>query len=266
METILFLAHVESDGSLPKAALEALAAAQLLATAQPGGDLVAALVGATTGPAAEQIAGCGAKRFLTVSGPEYGQSRYASDAAAAEALCRAAQASVVVAPATSRFNRVLAGVAHRLQGRVDTHVTGLTVKNGLIEATRWYYRQRIEVTLQRKQRPWVILVDPGCGLAWNGARGSVNVEAVQVSLTEALQRTKVTGVQAPAADAQTIRPDAPLLFVAGAGWTKKQPDGQTHLADAEKLISGFLRLTRASLGSSKSLVDLSGRGRRCCRF
>ena len=28
-------------------------------------------------------------------------------------------------------------------------------------------------------------------------------------------------------DAQTIRPDAKLLFVAGAGWTKKQTDGQS---------------------------------------
>jgi electron transfer flavoprotein alpha subunit len=35
----------------------------------------------------------------------------------------------------------------------------------------------------------------------------------------------VTGVQAPKADEQTIRPDAKLLFVAGAGWTKKQADG-----------------------------------------
>ena len=36
----------------------------------------------------------------------------------------------------------------------------------------------------------------------------------------------------PSSDAQTIRPDARLLFVAGAGWTKKQPDGQTHVAEA----------------------------------
>ncbi len=38
-------------------------------------------------------------------------------------------------------------------------------------------------------------------------------------------RTTVTGPKAPKQDAQTIRPDAKMLFVAGAGWTKKQPDG-----------------------------------------
>ncbi|MGB7548764.1 MAG: hypothetical protein WBM14_13515, partial [Terracidiphilus sp.] len=52
-----------------------------------------------------------------------------------------------------------------------------------------------------------------------------------------------------------IRPDARLLFVAGAGWTKKQPDGQVHSGEAGELILGFLRGTGASLGSSKSLVD-----------
>ena len=56
-------------------------------------------------------------------------------------------------------------------------------------------------------------------------------------------------------DAQTIRPDAKLLFVAGAGWTKKQPDGQIHVAEAGEMILAFLRLSGASLGSSKSLVD-----------
>ncbi|HTJ29783.1 MAG TPA: hypothetical protein VL346_04760, partial [Acidobacteriaceae bacterium] len=56
------------------------------------------------------------------------------------------------------------------------------------------------------------------------------------------------------------RPEAKLLFVAGAGWTKKQGDGATHTEEAEGLILGFLRAAKASLGGSKSLVDLSGEG------
>jgi electron transfer flavoprotein alpha subunit len=68
-------------------------------------------------------------------------------------------------------------------------------------------------------------------------------------------RTTVKGFRAPAEDLQTIRPDAKMLFVAGAGWTKKQPDGQIHAAEAGELILGFLHATNSSLGSSKSLVD-----------
>jgi len=67
-------------------------------------------------------------------------------------------------------------------------------------------------------------------------------------------------------DAQTIRPDAKMLFVTGAGWTKKQPDGQTHVPEASDLILGFLRLTGASLGSSKSLVDQGGEGQSVLPF
>jgi electron transfer flavoprotein alpha subunit len=84
------------------------------------------------------------------------------------------------------------------------------------------------------------------------------VESVAVELPA--QRTTVSGFRAPAQDAQTIRPDAKMLFVAGAGWTKKQPDGQTHAAEAGELILGFLHATGASLGSSKSLVDQGGEG------
>jgi electron transfer flavoprotein alpha subunit len=87
-----------------------------------------------------------------------------------------------------------------------------------------------------------------------------------VAVEAPLARTRVTGVAAPKADEQTIRPDAKLLFVAGAGWTKKQADGAVHAAEAETLILGFLHAAKASLGGSKSLVDLNGEGQPVLRF
>jgi electron transfer flavoprotein alpha subunit len=149
-------------------------------------------------------------------------------------------------------------VAYRLGGRVDTHSTGLELRNGAPAVTRWFYRQRMEAVLWREQRPWVVLLDPGCFTAWSGAAGAATVENVPVEVPQT--RTTVTGVQAPKADEQTIRPDAKLLFVAGAGWTKKQADGAVHGKEAEALILGFLRTTKSSLGGSKSLVDASGEG------
>jgi len=265
MQTILFLAHTETDGSLGKPALEALGAAASLATAT-GGSLVAGLIGEKVEAAANQIADCGAARFLGVSGADFSQSRYSTDAAAAEAICRAANAAAIIAPATARFNRVLPGVAQRLGGRADTHITGISANNGAMCATRWYYRQRMEAVLQRTHQPWLLLVDPGSQPAWQGAGGTATVEPVTVPLTEAHRRTTVSGLRAPAADAQTIRPDATLLFVAGAGWTKKQADGQPHVQDAEKLILDFLKTARASLGSTKSLVDLGGEGQAVLSF
>ncbi len=268
MENILLLAHTEADGSLGKAPLEALTTALAL-----GGRLTVGLVGAATQQAADQIAESGVTRFLAVTGEAFGEPRYATDAAAAEALCRAAECTdgctLVIAAGTSRWARALPGVAYRLGGRIDTHAIALDERNSVPAVTRWFYRQRMEAVLTRVQRPWMVLLDPGCVAAWTGAAGTATVEPVAVETASTRTnstRTTVTGYRAPPTDQQTIRPDAKLLFVAGAGWTKKQGDGAVHSAEAERLILGFLHKTQASLGSSKSLVDLSGEGEAVLRF
>ena len=175
-------------------------------------------------------------------------------------------ASLVVAPSNSRWSRALPGVAQRLGGRVDTHATGLSVRGGDLVVHRSYYRQRMEALLQRAHRPWIVLLEAGCHPAWQGDPGTAAVETIPVELPESSKRTRFVEIRAPRSDQQTIRPDAELLFVTGAGWTKKQPDGQIHVAEAEKLILEFLRVTQASLGSSKSLVDLSGEGQAVLPF
>jgi electron transfer flavoprotein alpha subunit len=266
MESILLLAHSEPDGSLARPALEALTAAKGLAGSLAGSQFAVGLIGAEIQPAANSVAACGAARLLGVAGPDFAPARYSTDAAAAEALARTTAATVVLAPATSRWNRVLAGVAQRLNGRIDTHVTAVAAADGQLGVTRWYYRQRMEAVVRRTARPWIIVVESGGAEPWAGAPGSARVEAVAVTLGDGHRRTAVTGVKAPPADEQTIRPDARLLFVAGAGWTKAQPDGRAHADEAEKLILGFLARTQASLGSTKSLVDLSGEGQAVLRF
>jgi electron transfer flavoprotein alpha subunit len=257
-ETILVLLHTEPDGSLSQNALEALELVRGM-----GADFTVGLVGGSTGAAADTVAGCGAQRLFGVEGEEFQHSRYATDAAAAEAIARAAGAQVVVAPHTSRWARALPGVAQRLGGRVDTHVSGLSSD---LQASRWYYRQRMEAVLSRAARPWFALLDSGCTPAYEGTPGSAALEQLTVEVTSALTRTVVTGKQAPQVGQQTIRPDANLLFVAGAGWTKKQKDGQVHMSQAADLIIGFVQTSQASLGSSKSLVDLSGEGQAVLPF
>ena len=270
MESILVLTHADESGSaLTKASLEAVTAGKELA-AQLSASLTIGIVAADAAAAANSLASTGA-RLLAVAGEAFAQARYASDAAACEALCRAAQATIVLAPGTSRFTRVAAGVAHRLGGFIDTHITAMGGAE-TVEATRWYYRQRVEAVISRDARPWFLLLDAGTHTAFSGQPGAAQVEQIAVELPTL--RTAVSGLRAPSQGAQTgvpgdgssslgwetIRPDAKLLFVAGAGWTKKQPDGQIHVAEAGELILGFLRVVGASLGSSKSLVDQGGEG------
>ena len=60
---------------------------------------------------------------------------------------------------------------------------------------------------------------------------------------------------------QTIRPDAKLLFVAGAGWTKKQADGAAHAGRARNGSSWTsCAPRRRRWAAASALVDLSGEG------
>jgi electron transfer flavoprotein alpha subunit len=271
-ENILFLAHVDESGTaLPKAAYEALSAALELKE-QLGSTLTIGLVGENIAAAADSLAEVGA-RIVGVSGSDFAHPRYASDATAVEAICRAAAVDVVIAPGTSRFMRVIPGVAQRVKGCVDTHLTSIQVAEGVVNAKRWFYRQRLEGHIQRDARPWFLLVDSGCYPEWSGAARSgvpkienLPSENLEVTLPAENKRTTFGGIRTPGSDAQTIRPDAKLLFVAGAGWCKKQADGKTHLSEAESLILEFLRESGASLGGSKSLVDQTGENQAVLRF
>jgi electron transfer flavoprotein alpha subunit len=262
MESILVLTHADDTGAaLTKASLEAVSAGIELA-GRIGASVSIGIVAVDAQAAGAAVASSGA-RLLGVFGEPFGQARYSTDAAACEALCRAAQATIVLAPGSSRFTRVAAGVSHRLGGFIDTHITALG-GTANIEASRWFYRQRIEAVLSRDARPWFLLLDSGTHAAFAGEATPAQVEQVAVQLP--LIRTTVSGLRAPTQGAQTIRPDAKLLFVAGAGWTKKQPDGQTHVPEAADLILGFLRGAGASLGSSKSLVDQGSEGQSVLPF
>ena len=262
MEKLFVLTHVDESGeALTKASLETVAAGMEIAGALEA-SLTIGILGARTEAAAQQVAGTAA-RVLAVAGEAFAEARYASDAAACEALCRAAEATLVFAPACSRFARVTPGVAYRLGGFSDTHITAVATGKTL-EATRWFYRQRVEAVLRREARPWFLLLEAGTRAAWASNGDAVRVETVAVQLP--VVRTKVIGVRAPRQGEQTIRPDAKILFVAGAGWTKKQADGQVHATEAENLILDFLRVADASLGSSKSLVDQSGENQAVLKF
>lgn len=255
MSKVLYLAHTECDNTLSRVALETLTAAKNLADGM-GAELVVGLVGADIAAAADSIAGCGAT-FYGVADAMFNDGIYSADLAATEAIAKAVDAEVIVAPATARYSRALPGLAVRLDGRVDTHLSGLEAVDGKPVAKRWFYRQRMEGTLTREERPWIMTLDSGCADAFEGA-GSADVQSVDVDLSGV--RTKPCGMECVSEDEQTIRPDAELLFVTGAGWMKKQADGATHVGEAESLITAFMGETKCSIGSSKSLVDISGEG------
>ncbi len=262
MDNILVLTHVDESGALSRASLESVAAGVELSAAIGATLAVGVVAAELSADIPAQLAGLNA-RVLAATAAELAEPRFASDAAACEALCRHASATIVLAPGSSRFTRVLPAVAHRLGGVTDTHITALT-GGTQVEATRWYYRQRVEAVITRTARPWFLLLDAGTRTPYAAKGTAPAIEAVALAMPAL--RTQVLGIKAPKQDEQTIRPDAKLLFVAGAGWTKKQADGQVHAAEAEQCILGFLKVADSSLGSSKSLVDQSGENQAVLKF
>jgi len=265
MADILLILHTETNGGFSKGALESITSAKQLA-AELNADFDVAVLGLQAETAADKIATCGATRFMVVDDDAISAPRYATDVKALEALIKRAGSKLVLAQGTSRFTRAMPGAALRCDAALDSHIVALKVEDGTVKAQRWYYRQRILTTLSRSACPWILLVDGGVNPVWQGDAGDAAVERVAVDFADAAARTTIKGVQSPAVDAQTIRPDAPLLFVAGAGWTKKQADGAYHVGDAGELIQQFLSKANASLGSSKSLVDLQSEGHETLSF
>lgn len=183
-----------------------------------------------------------------------GNGTFAQDVPAFAEAIKSSGADIVLLPGNSRVKRSAAAAAMRAGAEIDTNVVDVDVADGKAVARRWVYRQRIFTTFSRAARPWVIVTDPSL---FGEICAKVGAESGQFSAADAATRTKINGVEnAGTGGESTIKPDAKLLFVAGAGWTKKQADGALHFEEAASTITGFLGKSGASLGSSKSLVDM----------
>ncbi len=234
MDTILLVSHVDPDGSLPKAALEALAAAKALGRARHRRPLRPLRREGRRRPRRHRRRE-GARR----RGPRPRR------AALRDRRRRRHGARQGLRRATRRRARHLAHgprdggrrPAARRPRRHARHPARRT--RAARPRCRWYYRQRIEAKLRRKERPWVLLVDPGATPRRDSRRRRCAGRDREGRGRSSPRRARRSpGQRAPSSGEQTIRPDAKLLFVAGAGWTKKQADGKPHPEEAEALILG----------------------------
>ena len=186
--------------------------------------------------------------------PDSAPGVYAQDVCAFAEAFRQIQADLILLPGVSRVKRAAAAGALRAGVALDTNIVEARLENDSVLVRRWFYRQRILAEFTRPARPWVLVTDPAL---FDTIAESLGAERVALPPAAGETRTRqLEVVPAAAGGADTLRPDSPLLFVAGAGWMKAQADGEAHLTDAAGLITGFLAKSGASLGTSKSLVDM----------
>ena len=115
MSKVLVISQVESDGTLAKPGLEALAKGIELSGALAGSSLVVGLFGASVEKAANQISSSPAASYLGVQGAEFAQARYATDALAIQELVRNVEPAFIIAAGTSRIMRAISGAAARVK-------------------------------------------------------------------------------------------------------------------------------------------------------
>ena len=184
-----------------------------------------------------------------------GNGTFAKDVPAIADAIKSSGADLVLLPGNSRVKRSAPAAAFRAGAAIDTNIVDVEVVDGKAVARRWVYRQRILTEFTRAAKPWVLVTDSSlfCEIS-----AKVGADVVDFAGEAAVAtRTVINGVEnAGTGGESTIRPDSAILFVAGAGWTKKQADGALHFEDAAELITGFIGKANASLGSSKSLVDM----------
>ena len=184
-----------------------------------------------------------------------GNGTFAQDVPAFAEAIKGSGADLILVPGNSRVRRSMPAAALRAGAEIDTNIVDVVIDGEKATVQRWAYRQRILTTFSRAAKPWIVVTDPSLFGEICAKLGAAPV--VLPASAPVATRTTVNGVVAAGNGGEsTIRPDAKLLFVAGAGWTKKQADGATHLEDAASTITGFLAKSGASLGSSKSLVDM----------
>lgn len=258
---IIFLSNTEENGTFSKATLEAMTAVREFKSIfkAEGISLHAAVFGnVMTDEAKSHLASLNPVSVCSISVEDFHSPRFASDAYACEALLKKLEGTFVLAPANSRMQRILPAVAARLNASLDTHIAGFEAASGAeksIKIKRWYYKQRLLAKQVRSRTPSIMTIDPG-NYEPISKSGSIQfkVEELPVTLPQELKKTEFIRYSRPA-EGDTIKPDADLLFVAGAGWTKKQADGKIHAERASELILNFLKNVNASLGGSKSVVD-----------
>ena len=68
------------------------------------------------------------------------------------------------------------GVAQRLKGQVDTHITSVDVIDGAYPQNAGFIGRDSKAVIQRKARPWFLVMDSGCHEPWAGAPAVASVE------------------------------------------------------------------------------------------
>ena len=241
---ILIVAE-HANGALRKSAYEMVTASQKLADL---GTPVAALIIGGDATVAEEMAKL-VDTVYTVSSGDLTDFRAESYTTVVNQVAKDKGATVVIVSASKSGLSYTPRVAVRMDAALLEDVTGLSVEDGKVTATRLSYLSRVTETVQALAAPVVVSVKPNI---FPSAEGSASgaVEALDVALGDNDLRVSV-GEKSTASTGRVALEEASVVVTGGRG--VGSPEGFAELVEPLADVIG------AGVGASRAVVDAGWR-------
>ena len=243
MSQVVVLAE-QKEGTLVKATLSAIGAAQQIASAV-GGTYDIVVAGASIGGVAEELSQYGASRVLTLSDDALSGYTAQAYARAFDALVRQSGATYVVAAATSIGKDVTPRIAARLDAGLASDVVAIENQGGTTVYTRPMWAGNVLGKVKINTDIQLVTVRGTDFDAAQPTGASSPIESVSADLDAGSIRMQYIGLDAVESDRPDLN-DADVVIAGGRGLKEKENFSIVEaLADE---LSG-------AIGASRAVVD-----------
>ena len=245
MTTILAVCE-QRDGALRKVSSEVVTGARRIADAL-GAEVEALILASGPASGADQLAGFGADRVVTLTAEGFKQ--YAPEGYAKAVAERAkAGAAVVVCAASAQGKDLAPRIAAKLGTGLAADVTDVMVDGGALMAIRPVYAGKALLKVKLTGKPAVLSLRPNVFTPVQRPKaGALSTVAVSVPAG----RVTVKEIKAAEAGALDVA-EAPIVISGGRGL--KEPANFKILEDLAHAFGG-----RAAVGASRAVVDAGWR-------
>ena len=233
------------EGSLKRAALQALSAARSAADTL-GGNVAVLALGSGAGEHAAELGKHGADRLLVAEAAwldMYAPEAYAATLAAAAGE---AQAGLILVPATSMGKDLAPRVAAALKTGMLSDVTGLEASaDGAMRCTRPVFSGKAVATVAMPAGPCVASLRPNVFPVQETGGGEAAITSVEPGIAEDKVRVRAVRLEKPG-EVELDVAEASVIVSGGRG-----------IKDAEnfKLIRELAERLGAAVGASRAVVD-----------
>lgn len=246
MSRIIVLAEQQPDGSLVKATLNAIGAAQILGSKIGSGFDIAVAGGAGVSALVNELQGYGAQNILVAEDAALSGYTAQAYAQAFGSLVKAANADFVVAASTSRGKDTTPRLAARLKAGQASDVIAIEGEGTQLQYVRPMWAGNIIGKVVVKTAITVITVRPTDFSLAVKSSAVANVQSVAAAIDQSSIRMKYVGLESVKSDRPALS-DADVVVSGGRG-----------LKDADqfnKVLSPLADTLGAAIGASRAVVD-----------